>query len=111
MLPKLRLENREPFDVAVPADSGDFDADGDDWNAVRSLRSELRGWRGWNLLDGMLVGDVLVMDRFSFGDCSMYGCWRRVEYCCMSVSGTSLPTGVLLICVLLRRADTRGLVT
>ena len=65
MLPKLRLENREPLEVAVPADCGDVDdvdgegdgdgdGDGDDKSAVRSLRSELRGWRGWNLFEGIL---------------------------------------------------------
>lgn len=60
MLLKLRLENREPFDVAVPAESGEVDdveseSEGD-VKAVRNLRSELRGWRGWNLFAAILGG-------------------------------------------------------
>lgn len=63
MFPKLKFENREPFEGAVPADSGDVDdvdvdgeGDGDDEKAVRSLRSELRGCRDWNLFACILSG-------------------------------------------------------
>lgn len=64
MLLKLKVEKRE---VAVAAERGEVDevlggavrgdvgdCGDEEEKAVRSLRRELRGWRSWNLEDGIV---------------------------------------------------------
>ena len=66
MLAKLRLEKREPAELAA-ADRGEVEdvdgvGEGDDGaKAVFRRRRELRGWRGWNWLVEGIVVVVVVM--------------------------------------------------
>ena len=103
MLLKLKVEKRE---VAVAAERGEVeevlggavrgdvgDCGDEEEKAVRSLRRELRGWRSWNLEEGIIGLDDVVVEfgvrREKCRDClvvsfdekeSMFGWVEEVQY-------------------------------